>query len=66
MGVLSLFLKVVVVEDLLLDFLFPFYVVFLEACDSVPNSIGGVLWEEGSLWLPLVVGGVLDSPLALV
>ena len=29
------------------------------------NSIGGVLWEEGLLWLPLVVGGVLDSPLAL-
>ena len=53
-------------EDLLLDFIFPFYVVFLEACDIVPNSMGGVLWEEGSLRLPLVVGGVLDSPLALV
>ena len=66
MGVLSLFLRVMVVEDLLLGFIFPSLVVFFEACDIVFNSIGGVLWEEGSLWLPLVVGGVLDSPLALV
>ena len=53
-------------EDLLLDLIFPFYVVIFEACDIVLNSIGGVLWEEGSLWLPLFVDGVLDSPLALV
>ena len=65
-GVLSLFLKVVVVEDLLLVFIFPFQVVFFEAFDIVINSVGGVLWEEGAMWLPLVVGGVLNSPLALV
>ena len=53
-------------KDLLLGVIFSFLVVFFEAFDIVINGVGGLLWEEGSLWLPLVVDGVLDSPLALV
>ena len=53
-------------EDLLLGFIFSFYVVFSKAFDIVFNSVGVVLWEEGSLWLPMVVSIVLDNPLTLV
>ena len=30
------------------------------------NGVGVVLWKEGSLWLPMIVGIVLDIPLTLV
>ena len=56
----------VVKEGLLLSILFSFYIVFFKAFDIVITSVGVVLWEEGSLWLPMVMSIVLNSPLTLV